>query len=284
MKYSHFLLVTTLGLACWGAQAVEPAPTVDLFAPSPSSSNTTFDEQLLRKYPSTQGSKTAPAFQGFHSVVKGSEVIFISDDLSILIKGDVIQLKDGVSLTAALNASLTEASIQANKPLIDISKLDLNDAIAFGKGSKAIYVFSDPDCPFCKQLEPELSKLADTRVYIFPFPLTSLHPNSKVISQAIWCSPNRAKAWRDYVSKGVMPKSASSSVLSSALSTALPIASSSSCSTPIERNLALGQSMQIQGTPSIIFPDGSIIPGAVSAERIAATLDSLQAVKVGASK
>ena len=283
MKYSHFLLAASTALACWVATAGESASAVDLFAPAPApiTSPASFDEQLLRRYPSSAGSTTAPAFQGFHSVVKGSEVIFISDDLSILIKGDVIQLKDGVSLTASLTPASTATSIQANKPLIDISKLDLNDAIAFGQGSKAIYVFSDPDCPFCKQLEPQLSKLVDTKVYIFPFPLTSLHPNSKAVSQAIWCSPNRAKAWREYLSKGVMPKHASSTLSSFSATSPTP---ASSCPTPIERNLALGQSMQIQGTPSIIFSDGSMIPGAVPAERIAATLNALQAVKLGASK
>lgn len=216
-----------------------------------------FEEQLLRKFPSSAGSKTAPAFAGFHSVVKGTEVIFISDDFSILIRGEVVELKDGKSLTTAL--------AEANKPILDVTKLDTKDAISFGQGSKTIYVFSDPDCPFCKQLESELSKLIDTKVFIFPFPLTSLHPNSKVVAEAIWCSPNRAKAWKDYVIKGVVPKSAS-------------------CPTPIERNLALGQSMQIQGTPSIIFTDGSVIPGAVPVERIAAKLDTIQSVKVGGSK
>ena len=229
--------------------------TTPLFASDSVSSS--FDEQLLRRFPSSAGSKTAAAFAGFHSVVKGTEVIFISDDFSILIRGEVVELKDGKSLTTAL--------AEANKPILDITKLDTKDAISFGQGPKTIYVFSDPDCPFCKQLESELPKLVDTVVYIFPVPLTSLHPNSKVVADAIWCSPNRAKAWKDYVMNGVVPKSAS-------------------CPTPIERNLALGQSMQIQGTPSIIFTDGSVIPGAVPAQRIAAKLDSIQSVKVGVSK
>ena len=78
-----------------------------------------------------------------------------------------------------------------------------------------------------------------------------------------------------------MPKHASSTLSSFSATSPTP---ASSCPTPIERNLALGQSMQIQGTPSIIFSDGSMIPGAVPAERIAATLNALQAVKLGASK
>jgi thiol:disulfide interchange protein DsbC len=36
----------------------------------------------------------------------------------------------------------------------------------------------------------------------------------------------------------------------------------------IDNNMKLGQKLGITGTPALIFPDGRIIPGAISAEEI----------------
>lgn len=211
-----------------------------------------FVQELISKFPNASDAKVEKAFADFYSVVKGNEVVFVSEDFSILINGDVIDLAGG-------GKSLTTQLRDANKPKFNVSDLNTKDAIKFGSGSKRLYVFSDPDCPYCRQLEGDLGKLKDTQVYVFPFPLTSLHPNARVISESIWCSADKAASWKAYLLAGVKPKFAT-------------------CDNPISRNLALGEKYQVQGTPALVFEDGSIIPGAVSAERIQAQLDA------GASK
>ena len=42
------------------------------------------------------------------------------------------------------------------------------------------------------------------------------------------------------------------------------------CDNPISRNLALGEKLHIEGTPALIFADGTLVPGAIPAERIEA--------------
>jgi thiol:disulfide interchange protein DsbC len=44
------------------------------------------------------------------------------------------------------------------------------------------------------------------------------------------------------------------------------------CDNPIARNLALGESLQIAGTPTLIFEDGTVVPMAIPAARIEAQL------------
>ena len=39
----------------------------------------------------------------------------------------------------------------------------------------------------------------------------------------------------------------------------------SSCSTPLDRNLALGKKLGVSGTPAIFFTDGTRVPGAADA-------------------
>jgi len=207
-----------------------------------------FSAVLTAKYPGAVGSKIAPAFPGFWSVIKNGEVLYFNDELSIMISGDVVDLKANQSISAKLRSE--------NEPKIDTAQLNLKDAIKLGSGSRVLYVFSDPDCPYCRQLEPVLRQLQDATVYIFPMPLVQLHPNAKIVAESIWCQINREHAWKSYMDMGIAPKA-------------------SKCANPIDRNLALAQSLNIQGTPAIIFADGSIIPGAVPLERLNAKLNTV---------
>src|SRR5437899_315894 len=83
-----------------------------------------FQKSLNERFPATIGAKVEPAFPGFWSVVKGSEVFFIREDLSVLVRGDVVDLQTNQSLVAKLRA--------ANRPLVAIKDLDTRDAIRFG--------------------------------------------------------------------------------------------------------------------------------------------------------
>lgn len=209
-----------------------------------------FVDDLHARFPMTSDAKVSKAFGNFYSVVRGNEVLFINEDLTILINGDVQDLKTNRSLTTTLR--------DAARPKIKVADLDLKDAIRIGTGSQRIYVFSDPDCPYCKRLEGELGKLVDVEVYVFPFPITALHPDAALVAQDIWCSADRASAWQSYLLKGVKP-------------------AKGTCSNPLDRNIALSKKYQIFGTPAIIFEDGKVIPGAVPASTIMAQLATYKA-------
>ena len=67
------------------------------------SAHADFAQDLTAKFPNAAGAKVEKAFADFYSVVKGNEVVFVREDLSILINGDVIDLANGgKSLTAQL--------------------------------------------------------------------------------------------------------------------------------------------------------------------------------------
>ena len=74
-----------------------------------------------------------------------------------------------------------------------------------GNGSRKIVVFSDPDCPFCKRIEQEFEKMTDVTIYVLLYPIEQLHAKAPERSRAIWCSPNRLKAWEDYMLRGTAP-------------------------------------------------------------------------------
>lgn len=137
--------------------------------------------------------------------------------------------------------------------------LPFDQAIEFksGNASRKLAVFSDPDCPYCQQLELELARLDDVTIYIFPFPLTQLHPNAATIAHKIWCASDRATAWHDYLIQKTEPNNAGD------------------CENPIEDNIKLGQSLNVQGTPTLILSNGELITGIGSAEGIEAALSDV---------
>ncbi|PRZ44854.1 thiol:disulfide interchange protein DsbC [Paraburkholderia fungorum] len=247
-----------------------------------------FPEELVKRYPAAQGAKIQQAFPGFWSVVKGGDVFFVRDDMSIIVTGNVIDLRTGQNLTHALQL--------ANRPKIDITQLDLKDAIKFGSGTRKLYVFSDPDCPYCRRLDPELSQLKDVTIYLFPFPLAQLHPNAPGIAEAVWCQKDRAAAWSEYqeLAREAYAAPAAAAQIGDEeaeykargdrlLSSwhdylhAHHQPDQPTCDNPIARNLAFGEKWGINGTPALIFEDGTLMPGLAPTARIAAQLDQSHA-------
>lgn len=218
---------------------------ISTFITSTACADDSFNAEFVKRFPFGQGALIQPAFKGFHSIVKGQEVFFVSDDFSVLIKGDVTELTTGKSLTKKL-AYKAAPKISSN----DLMKLDVRNAIQFGSGSKVIYIFSDPDCGYCRQLQAELPKLKDTTAYVFPFPLTELHPGASDAASGIWCSQDKIKAWEAYLNKRIQPSP------------------QGKCMTPLAANKALAEGFGIKGTPTIILADGRIFPGFLPATDI----------------
>ena len=107
----------------------------------------------------------------------------------------------------------------------------------------------------------DLLGVNDITVYLFLYPI--LAPDSVVKSKAVWCAPDRGKAWIDYMVRDL----------------ALP--AETGCATPIDKNLEYGKGKRITGTPTMFFEDGERIPGAIS---IADFEKKLTAAKAPAAK
>jgi len=212
----------------------------------------TFLRELHRRFPATEDAVVVEAMPGYHAVIRNGQVVYVSNDFAYLIQGNATDLRTNTSLTAVLTAKYPKR--------VDLTKLNTRDAVRLGQGSRTLYVFSDPECPYCRQLQPELLKLHDVAIYVFPYPLDALHPKAVEVASTIWCQSDRATAWNDYVLRHV----------------SLP---ASDCATPIARNLALGQTLGIKGTPALVFADGSVVEGFEMAERIEAQLSNVGAVR-----
>lgn len=212
----------------------------------------TVADKLKQRYPATRIDQVLPSpLPGLYEVVMGRNVAFTDADGQFFIFGHLYDMQSQRDLTAERKESLAK---------VDWSALTMANSIKFvqGKGERVLAVFSDPDCPYCKKVEVELAKLDNATIYLFPYPIQSLHPNAAAKSAAIWCAPDRAQAWREVLTGGKTPGAATKD----------------ECVVPIAANVALAERLGINGTPTLIARDGRLLPGAASAERISAWLDA----------
>src|SRR5262249_20796625 len=128
-----------------------------------------------------------------------------------------------------------------------------------GNGARTLYVFSDADCPFCHKLEEELKTVDNVTIYTFLFPIDSLHPDAARKSKIIWCSEDRQKAWDDYFATGALPDN------------------KGDCDNPVAKTAELGAKFRVNATPTLVFADGSIVPGALPAQRLETELVNAEA-------
>jgi thiol:disulfide interchange protein DsbC len=182
------------------------------------------------------------AIPGLYEVNLGSQIIYSDATGNYVLLGDLVDTRTSKNLT---EARLSET----NK--IDFAKLPFENAVKVvkGNGSRKIAVFSDPNCPYCKQLESTLKSIDNVTVYTFLYPVLS--PDSTTKSKSIWCSKDRGMTWEGWMLDHKAPSTAAD------------------CdTTAIDKNLKLGRSMNVTGTPTVFLVDGRRLPGAVPADRL----------------
>ena len=178
---------------------------------------------------------------GLYEVRVGMEVFYADADGNYLIQGRMIDTHDQRDLTEERQNKLMA---------IDFSALPIKDAftIVRGNGKRKLAVFEDPNCGYCKRFERELQKVDNVTVHLFLFPI--LGPDSADKARNIWCAKDKGKAWQDWMVRDQ----------------ATPAAS---CDTAaLARNVEFGKKYKISGTPTLVFVDGSRVPGAVGAQQV----------------
>ncbi len=179
---------------------------------------------------------------GIYEVRLGSEVIYTDEAGNHIIQGSLIDTRTRTNITEARLNKLSA---------IDFAQLPLKDAFMWknGTGARKMAVFADPNCGYCKRFEADLQKVKNVTVYTFLLPV--LGGDSPQKSENIWCAKEPAKAWLSWMLEGKTPTK-----------------NMVSCPTPMERNLEFAKKYRINGTPALIFADGTRVPGAINAEQI----------------
>ena len=197
-----------------------------------------------------------PGLWNIEVIHKGRKVpLYIDFSKQYLLSGNIIRLTSGENLT---RQSFT------NMNRVDISRIPLDDAIIIGNPAALhrIIVFDDPECTYCRKLHLEMEQVVTRHVdivfFVKMFPLGS-HPKAYDKARTIICakahgSNDRARA---LLADSLAGKS-------------LPVPGCDD--NQVDKNIALAKELYITSTPTLIMPDGRVLPGYKVAEKIVAAL------------
>jgi thiol:disulfide interchange protein DsbC len=171
-------------------------------------------------------------------------VVYIDFSKAFTLTGRIIRLADWTEVVEGVSAKPRKA---------DPATVPLADALLLGSREAAtkVIVFTDPQCPYCKKLHEELGKVVaenpDVAFYMKLFPLAS-HPESYGISKAVICEKSLSLLEESFAGKKIPEPS---------------------CETDaVDRNIELAGQMGITSTPTLLLPDGRILPGFKPAEKL----------------
>jgi thiol:disulfide interchange protein DsbC len=178
-------------------------------------------------------------YAGLYEVVVGDKILYTDEAGLYLFDGSVIDTRSRTDLTEQRRHQLFA---------IDFDKLPLELAVkkVKGNGKRKLAFFTDPQCSYCKKLDKELTRINNVTLYMFMYPI---FPGSDEIVRNVRCAKDPVKAWDDWMQKGIAPVQAS-------------------CNTPTDKIIALGKKLRVNGTPNLIFADGTQIPGYLPAEEL----------------
>lgn len=187
------------------------------------------------------------ALPGLYEVQVGPEVFYVDDKGQYAFFGDMVDLKSRTNLTEERKNKLSQ---------IKFSDLPLNMAIKIvrGNGKRVFASFEDPNCGYCRRFAKSTQGMTDVTMYVFPYPILSADSFDK--SRNILCAADPAKAWSDWMVNDVVPPAAK-------------------CDVAVDKYVALGQKLNVRGTPSFFLSDGSRVPGAVPQAQFEARLNAL---------
>lgn len=220
-------------------------------------------QRLKEKFPGLANTSVTKVKEqgvnGLYYVVVNGQVAYVDEHVTfILTRGNLL------SANTAENLTLVHQQ-DANKQLF--SDLPRRDAIktVYGNGERELITIEDPDCPACQSFTKNLHFYSEPNelnvtVYTFPYALKRLHPDASRKASLIWCSASspegRSNAWKNWMLNRVLPDNRVEN-----------------CDSPVDTNIERFSQLGINSTPTVLFPDGSALPGGILPKELIESLD-----------
>ena len=172
-------------------------------------------------------------------------IVYIDYGKKNLMQGQVINLKTKEMVVAH------DKEMPKPKQLtqIDPKLIPVKYAFVVGnpKGTKKIYVFTDPDCPFCRTFHTEMNKLSklmpELSINVMLYPIRQLHPQAYDKARTILSLKNK-----DILDKAFEGKE-------------IPAPKGDAGREAVEATIKFAQEQGINGTPMMFLQDGKLYQG-----------------------
>lgn len=127
-------------------------------------------------------------FQVFVKKGKDDGVVYVDYSKKYVVSGAIIDV--------GRRRDLTREQLEDRKQ-VDVKRIPLDNALIMGNrnGTRRLYVFTDPECPYCAKLHEELTAMVkedkELVVYIVLYPL-EIHPDSLWKTDTIVCASRKS--------------------------------------------------------------------------------------------
>lgn len=182
---------------------------------------------------STIGDAPVP---GLLQVMTEKGLFYTSQDGKYLLQARIYNIEDGMR-------NMTEDALGG----VRLGGLaEFKEAMIEYKADNEKYVvniFTDITCGYCRKLHGEMAEYNDLGITVryLAFPRGGIQSRSYTDMVSVWCAEDQQKAMDNAKAGGTV--------------------ASKSCETKVAEQYAFGQKIGVNGTPNIIMPDGSVIPG-----------------------
>ncbi len=184
-------------------------------------------------------------------------IVFLDCDRKHFMQGMIVDLKS----LKPVSSHVIDVD-QPNRTIsLDVKKIPIEYAFIVGnKGAdKNIYIFTDPDCPYCRRAHEEIQRLVklapDIAVYIMLYPLP-MHPAAYDKSRSVFESKNADILDRAFGGKDI------------------PVPITEGSKLAIDSIVKFANDNGITGTPTVILPSGKIEVGMPKAEVLIKMINS----------
>lgn len=190
----------------------------------------------------------------YEVTLESGEILYAHEAGEFFIVGHLFQIDEQQGIVNVTEQTQNQMRVEA---LADIPADQKITYPAKGERKTTIHVYTDVDCPYCRQLHDEVAELNDMGIEVSYLAFPRSGPNTATYKTmvSIWCgeTPEQRVELMDRVKSGAN-------------------VSEKSCENPVFDQLVLGQKMGVSGTPAMVLEDGSMIPGYMPAARIAQML------------
>lgn len=186
---------------------------------------------------------------GMYEVTYGAEIYYVTEDAKYMIQGDVIDIQQKKNLTES-KRSLGRKALMAS--------VNESDMIIFSpkQAKYRVTVFTDVDCTFCRRMHQEMAEYNSNGIEIryLLYPRSGLNSPSYFKAQSVWCSGDRKRALTEAkLGKNVAEKK---------------------CANPIEKTMKLASKIGLEGTPTLVLENGTVLGGYVPPAKLKELLES----------
>jgi thiol:disulfide interchange protein DsbC len=166
--------------------------------------------------------------------VRGNaDQVFLTKDKKNLITGDVIDTSNG-----------SKVDVPA-----DLSKAKGKESLIFGSGKDEYFLFTDPECPYCKKFEsyfPKIEKNVKIRVFYYPL---DFHKNAKELSMYVMSKKTNSEKITTMLKISVDDEGYKARKYSTEEKAKLEKS--------LKEQMDIGMELGVQGTPAVFDKDGN---------------------------